>query len=401
MQGVHGVQRGSVLLDLDDALLAKVLCFLDPFPTVASAALTCRRFHRLATDKGRWLIVSPTAVDAAGTPSGRAGPTFRTLAAAVAASRPGDTIWLAPRVRHEASNVRLQWPLHICGAGAGSTTLASPSGEAAIPVTASAKVIGLSIESRLGPCIMHSRGTLRVESCTLRCLNGGLDHILAPIITAAVSGPPSDSQAGLQPEQHVHGQRKDREDQPRLGAAPAPQPAGGADPRGCGRLAVADTRLEGTSGCGVLCTGTGAVRSVRVVHGAAAAWYFLEVDSSFPGKFPAGARPMLAPPLAATEPPSASHRLTMLKGHACKPTADGPAAAPYSGDRVQFLEQREQSLHGLRQQQDQPGSAALKDGEEHDQRGLSRINCLLGRHAISPSLLSAHLAAQARAQGRE
>jgi hypothetical protein len=49
----------------------------------------------------------------------------------------------------------VRWPLHICGAGAGSTLLASPSGEAALDIGASAKIIGVAIESRLGPCILH------------------------------------------------------------------------------------------------------------------------------------------------------------------------------------------------------------------------------------------------------
>lgn len=175
---------------------------------------------------------------------------------------------------------------------------------------------------------------------------------------------------------------------------------------GYGKLSVADTRLEGTSGCGVLCAGTGAVRSVRVVRGEAAAWYFLEVDASDPGVLPAGASQLLA----------AAARARM-----CGVEAGSAARDPFvalekaslqvsmaQGGQQQECEQQrhQQRLRQLPPLTDALGSSSaaaaaspqllqlgVRKEEEaaRAQQGLSRINALLGGNAISPALLSAHL----------
>ncbi|GBF87637.1 hypothetical protein Rsub_00348 [Raphidocelis subcapitata] len=407
------------LLDLDDPLLAQVFRHLDPFPSVANLALTCRRCNGIATDKGRWLVVSAGgAVDAAGTPSGRAGPAFRSLAAAVAASRPGDTIWLAPGARHELdAAVRIRWPLQVRG-GAGAT-LVSAHGEAALDVAASAKVTGIAIESRLGPCILHRRGTLRIESCVLTCLNGGLCHLLAPVVTCAVSGAAGQQQQQLllleqqqeqeqqqqqqvqvqQPQvqvqqQQVQQQQRERPQDPAAGEDSDrskgqqrlkeqlqgceqpqrhdPPGAGGpdaADAPAPGRLAVADTRLIGSSGVGVLCAGTGELRAVRVIQGAGAAWVYLSVDSSKPGSFPPGARPLprlFSAPAAAAAAATGSPRTPAPLGgsRACAPPA-APMPAPL-----------------------EPAAATAAAAVAQAQ---ARINALLRGAAITPALLLARL----------
>ncbi|KAI8468767.1 MAG: hypothetical protein J3K34DRAFT_522675 [Monoraphidium minutum] len=399
--GAEVPRCASSLCDLDDALLSKVLLCLDPFPGVANAALTCRRFLRLATDKGRWLVVAPHVVDAAGTPSGRAGPRFRSLAAAVAASRPGDTIWLAPHVRHEAAAVRLRWPLHICGGGAGATLLASPSGEAALDVCASAKIIGVTIESRLGPCIMHrragARGTLVVESCALTCYNGGLDHLVAPIITAAAS--PAEPRAAPPPA--AGGAAAGGAQRPRRAPAAQPAAAGaaGGDAPAAGRLAVADTRLEGTSGCGVLCAGTGAVRGVRVVRGSCAAWVYLEVDSRDPGVLPPGARSALAA-LGAAPPPAPPPAAAAARGGpaAAKAAAAWRGGAAPGGARLRPPMGVAAGSSGSGPAPSTPVRACPEAAAAAAAASLSRINALLGAKAISPALLADHLSAQAAAQ---
>ncbi|WIA16503.1 hypothetical protein OEZ85_013182 [Tetradesmus obliquus] len=119
-QGSMATKRAAAqhtLMDLDDACLMRIFKHLMPLPDLFQVAQTCWRFHRLTSDKRMWLVVAPSSISPEVTPSGRAGLVYPSLKAAVAASRPGDTIWLAPGMQHEATNVTIPWPLHILGGG--------------------------------------------------------------------------------------------------------------------------------------------------------------------------------------------------------------------------------------------------------------------------------------------
>lgn len=105
-----------------------------------------QRFRQLALDKRMWLVVSSTTNPTLST-STRSNPNpnpsaaskvvahpsknvFPNLQSAVGASRPGDTIWLAPDQVHQVKDVVVAWPLHILGGGgvADDTLLVCPKG---------------------------------------------------------------------------------------------------------------------------------------------------------------------------------------------------------------------------------------------------------------------------------
>jgi hypothetical protein len=118
------------------------------------------------------------------------------------------------------------------------------------------------------------------------------------------------------------------------------------------------------------------VRQVRVVRGSRAAWLFLEVDSAVPGVYAPGARPP-PPPFAA-----------LPRGPAA---ADACGSAGKAAAGLLATEIRGPAAGGV------PLERPVGRGAE---AGLSRINALLGGHAISPALMAAHLArAVARQQG--
>ncbi|KAL4855114.1 F-box protein SKIP5 [Chlorella vulgaris] len=224
------MQRAPQLCDLDDNLL--VLCFshLTPLPDLFSIAASCRRFRDLALDRRTWLYVYGThaAAPLTTTPSrpprrhertpppdrqpsslprtgsamtGEAGTDghhhwyrehFSSLAAAVAASRPGDTILLeagaAPHLL--PAPVVIHHPVHILGGGitAEGCLLEGPLGlEALIDFRASGRLANLTLRSTSGACVAHTRGRLTVQGCTLECDARGLPHLVAPLLTRAVS----------------------------------------------------------------------------------------------------------------------------------------------------------------------------------------------------------------------
>ncbi|KAF8065533.1 SKIP5 [Scenedesmus sp. PABB004] len=258
--------------DLDDACLLRIFKALDPLPELFRVAQTCWRFRRLVSDKRAWLVVAPERISPEQTPSGRVGPTFTSLRAAVAASRPGDTIWLAPGMAHDAAAVELRWPLHLLGGGREpeDTALTAPAGaDSALDVRASCKITMVSLSSRRAPCIIHRRGLLTVERCRVAADPCGLPHLVSPVLTLAASGTaPARGGGGAGGGGGP--------------AAPQPLPRLALASAGGGRLVVAETRLEGGASA-VACGGTGRLRDVRVIQDRRAALFWLSVDSSDPG----------------------------------------------------------------------------------------------------------------------
>lgn len=89
------------------------------------------------------------------------------------------------------SGVAIPWPLHLVGGGARpeDSLLISPQGaDCGLAIASTAKVANLSFRSTLAPCVVHERGCLRIERCLLRCDARGLDHLVAPLLTRAMSG---------------------------------------------------------------------------------------------------------------------------------------------------------------------------------------------------------------------
>ena len=183
------------LLDLPDDLLLAILAALDPLPDGFSAGRTCARLHRLmgcdslkvrvslAVPDGPGDAAPPAAATArAPRPAGRA--TFSTLAAAVAASRPGDTLLLDGSARgavFDCPAIPITWPLRLAATGANNDRAAAPpptlaasgGAPAALVFHASARVDGLAVLSSPtagGACLDHRGGVLVIDGCSLEVL---------------------------------------------------------------------------------------------------------------------------------------------------------------------------------------------------------------------------------------
>ncbi|KAL4437453.1 hypothetical protein ABPG75_004592 [Micractinium tetrahymenae] len=344
---------------LDDNLLLHIFSHLDPLPDLFNAAASCRRFRDLALDRRSWLYVthvaaqagaggeaprrrrslqaapssasfgSPAAPIAGGAAAGGADPEegpgahwyrsqFSSLAAALAASRPGDTVLLEPGpVPHlVSSTLVVRHPVHILGGGAEAAdclVVGERGLEALLDFRASGRLANLTLRATAGACVAHSRGRLTVQACTLECDARGLPHLAAPLLTRAVSGP---MQPGT-PAGHAGGRpalpapgcaaaptlaaeaaaaagaaavlAKPGQKRPltavtpaAAGAAPALHPAKrlrGWLGAGAGVLSVVETRIR-AEGLAVDLRGTGQLAGVRAIYSTGHALVWLEVDSA-------------------------------------------------------------------------------------------------------------------------
>jgi hypothetical protein len=269
---------------LPDAVLARVLRALAPYDSFAAAGVS-RRFRAAAAAAAaqNTLVVDRRAAAPA---SGRdARRCFPALAAAVAASRPGDAIVLAAGQIHEvaAPGILITHALDIRGGGAvGSAHGAVLRGARGADVlrfaTPAARLSNVTVLATLGAAVAHARGRLGVERCVLRAAGLGLDHLAAPLAAEAVGARGAAAVGGLGVEAAALG-------------APGP-----------GALVVAETELGGGARA-VALRGSGALRRVRAACGPAAQLFWLEVDSAEPQVEALRAQPPLpAPPAAPLRP---------------------------------------------------------------------------------------------------
>jgi hypothetical protein len=235
--------RDSHLLDLVDDLLLLIMASLDPLPDLFSLRRTCRRFAELGRAQELSLLVVGVE-DSSSSPSPslllqrhRARACFPTLAEAVAAARPGDTVRVSAtsgrnrsaenKTRDDAhalsAPVAIAAPLLIRGCGlhpeetvlrgsfSSSVSSSSATEAAALCFSASAAVLeNLSVETCGGgnvsrccrsssscssfssssatAAVLHSRGALTISRCSLVGRAGALAHLHSPLVTSAVGG---------------------------------------------------------------------------------------------------------------------------------------------------------------------------------------------------------------------
>jgi hypothetical protein len=320
---------------LPDHLLRRLLRTLHPSPDLFAVALTCRRLRRALSGPGSYLVVVAAASPTPSRPPSAAA--FADLASAVAASRPGDTIWLsptpppAPAHRVDAA-VRVRHPLNIVGGGASPrdtrVECRSDAAPAVLDFSAPrARVANVSLAHRGkggagGAAVLHRSGRLRVERCRLEGARHALPGLSAPLVTVAVVA------AGEEEEEELLDGRARSSSAPPTATAAAAAAAAGApcSPSSRSVLEVSETELcaAGRRGQGVRALGTGEVAAVRAVFGGgagASTRYWLEVDAARPGtrapggaaaaasllslgRVPAAVAPLLPPVAAAARPPA-------------------------------------------------------------------------------------------------
>lgn len=301
-----------------------------------------QRFRDIVHTRRSWLVVTGSPqTPAAGIPSEHRQQ-FTSLAAAVASSRPGDTILVEPGAFHEAAGVLITHPVNILGGGASPETTVLSCPIATLPTLrfgATARLSNLTVLGGMAGCVEHLQGRLVVENCVLRCDARGLRHLAAPVTTLAASPAPvleeipdrrSDSGSGnavLDGPLAVAGEQL--EWGTGSGGAPCAEPSGAdschendcsqardghtteiepvtkvdvqgvnavwpcgfhvatnlpfsAPLVGAGVLSIIESSMEGGSSA-VRLRGTGQLAAVRVIYEARKALFWLEVDSAHPG----------------------------------------------------------------------------------------------------------------------
>ena len=306
-----------------------------------------QRFRDLALTPRSWLVVAHPAPAPAPAPSLRPGRHFPTLADAVAASRPGDTIILEPGAPHAADGVVTPHPLRILGGGdwpeaailrSASFSCAGAPHQPALLVAATARLAGVTVEGGMAGCVAHLRGRLVIEGCVLRCEARGLRHLAAPLVALASDGG-LPTQPSICVEVVPGGVEKEEEEEEEGGRAAVCVAASAVPSTGPGVLSVVECSMEGGA-TAVSLGGTGALQAVRVIYELRKSLFWFDVDSSEPGwrqqQQPAAAAAVAAAGvssgLAAQKPFSAELRQRLVDaagrrgGEECSWMGDGEAA---------------------------------------------------------------------------
>ena len=280
---------------LDDACLLNIFRFLTPLPDLFAAAAVCKvrrprsantrrnptapdatpaaqRWHKVAADSRLRLVVAADGAPA-GAPLalwGAAGCNrFATLAAAAAASAPGQSICFEPG-EHALDDVHIRWPLALSGAP-GCLLRVPAAATRGLAVHAACRLQALDVRSaQLTPCVEHLAGRLRIERCALRCADAEehpLAHLSAPILCRYARG-----------DTHT--------------------------------LSVAESRCEGGAAA-VRFEGGGRLARVRVIYWAcrAALWFEVEPTGTDEAAAVVAAEPL--PCAAPLEPPPVAAKLTV------------------------------------------------------------------------------------------
>ena len=169
--------------ELDLALLLRVFKCLDPLPDLFSAAAVCRRWHRASRDVSLSLHVLPSPCSIL--PTTLTPNSFPTLAAAVAASRPGHTIRLVGSSPCAVAALILPHPLQLLGTGAVVEVVGAGPG---VTVSCAARFCGLELSASLASCVLHAGGRLLLDDCSLRCADHALAHLSPPLVSDARRG---------------------------------------------------------------------------------------------------------------------------------------------------------------------------------------------------------------------
>ncbi len=222
---------------------------------------------------------------------------FLTLADAVAASRPGDTILLEPTPLgrpHDAAGIVISHPLRLLGGDSapGDCVLrCSVRGVPALIFTASAHLSNLTIEGDgLAGAVAHHAGRLQLEDCEVLCCARGLPHLAAPLVcmSAPASGPVDVNRAAAAAE--VVESAGLNSGGPSVGLNECSEGLKSPEMvlptlsqqnryrQGPGAVAVAGCALEGGGSAVRLCGGA-TLRAVRVVYEAHKALFWFEVDA--------------------------------------------------------------------------------------------------------------------------
>ncbi|KAK9803520.1 hypothetical protein WJX73_002270 [Symbiochloris irregularis] len=262
-------EEGLSLLELDEGCLSRVLSHLAPLPDLFNVARVCQRFNSLATANRKALLVTATPpppgsgiVASSGKPCRSA---HRTLAAAVANSRAGDTILVEPCTPqdpfHEASNIIIAWPLQIIGLGTApeDTKLTAVKGaETVLDFRASAKLYNVAVHHSMAPCIIHRKGRLTIQGSLLHSTTvRGLDHLVNPIVANAALPQPTTRSQG--PQNSIYNQQTFKPP-----SMPPPKAESGLSMGGL--LTVVETKILGGRGSqACFASGNSRVRNVRVI----------------------------------------------------------------------------------------------------------------------------------------
>ncbi|KAF1869809.1 hypothetical protein Lal_00017386 [Lupinus albus] len=205
----------SLFNNLDDGTLMHIFSFLPPIPDRFNTALVCHRWNYLACHPRLWLRVDRSVRDLS------EPGVFPNIETAISASRhvtlmvfvPGDTILIAAGGSHRVSNIQIEKPLCLIGAGEvpDDTTLICSRGSdsafephamrvgftegicvslygnkvCALEFLSTCKLANLTVKAELGCCLLHRRGRLTVDGCILQCETNPLDYLSCPIVSTS------------------------------------------------------------------------------------------------------------------------------------------------------------------------------------------------------------------------
>ncbi|XP_019427758.1 PREDICTED: F-box protein SKIP5 [Lupinus angustifolius] len=172
----------SLFNNLDDGTLMHIFSFLPPIPDRFNTALVCHRWNYLACHPRLWLRVDRSVRDLS------EPGVFPNIETAISASRPGDTILIAAGGSHRVSNIQIDKPLCLIGAGEvpdDTTLICSRGSDSALEFLSTCKLANLTVKAELGCCLLHRRGRLTVDGCILQCETNPLDYLSCPIVSTS------------------------------------------------------------------------------------------------------------------------------------------------------------------------------------------------------------------------
>ncbi|XP_027340596.1 F-box protein SKIP5 [Abrus precatorius] len=174
----------SLINNLDDGCLMHIFSFLPPIPDRFNTALVCHRWNYLACHPRLWLRVD-RSVKHLSEPG-----VFPDIETAVSASRPGDTILIAAGGSHRVSNIQINKPICLIGAGElpdDTTLLCSRGSDSALEFLSTCKLANLTVKAELGCCLLHRKGRLTIDGCILQCESNPLDYLSCPIVSTSTA----------------------------------------------------------------------------------------------------------------------------------------------------------------------------------------------------------------------